>query len=85
VEYENQNEANPGLAEHECQGSALRHVRTFTPYKTKQKTFAGIKPHCAVWSPMMQTTTLFMAASAHPSQQRRPIKIVDTMVRTQDT
>ena len=65
-------------------GSALRQVRTLTPYSTRQKRLAGINPHCAVWSPMMQTTTLFIAASAQPSQHRLPIRIVEVMVKTQD-
>jgi len=43
-----------------------------------------MNPHCAVLSPMMQTTMLFMAASAQPSQHRLPIRMVETMVKTQD-
>jgi hypothetical protein len=34
---------------------------------------------------MMQMTTLFTAASAHPSQHRRPTRIVETMVKAQET
>jgi hypothetical protein len=33
---------------------------------------------------MMQTTTLFMAASAQPSQHRLPIRMVEVMVKIQD-
>jgi hypothetical protein len=36
-----------------------------------QKTFAGIKPNCAVRNPIRQITTLLTAARIHPSQQRR--------------
>ena len=33
---------------------------------------------------MIQTTMLFMAASAQPSQQRLPIRMVEVMVKIQD-
>jgi len=33
---------------------------------------------------MMQMMTLFTAHKAQPSQQRRPTKIVDAIVNTQD-
>ena len=65
--------------------SARRHARTFTPYKTKQNMLAGINPNWPVRNPMTQMTRLFTAASAQPSQQRRPTRIVERMVKTQET
>ena len=50
----------------------------------RQKTFAGTKPSCSVRMPIMHITTLLTVASAHPSQQRRPINTVDATVNTQD-
>ncbi|MFZ0478859.1 MAG: hypothetical protein WAL71_06895 [Terriglobales bacterium] len=62
----------------------LRHARKFTVLITMQKTLAGMKPSCPVLNPMTHTITLLTAASAQPSQHRRPTKIVDAMVKTQD-
>jgi hypothetical protein len=66
------------------QGSTFRQVRRFTAYKTMQKRFAGTKPNCDVFTPIMQTMTLFTAARAQPSQHRLPIRIVEKIVSTQD-
>jgi len=51
---------------------------------TMQKTLAGMNPSCAVRMPIMHITTQLAPASAHPSQHRRPTRIVDTIVSTQD-
>jgi hypothetical protein len=58
--------------------------RTFAPYSTRQNMFAGMNPNWPVCSPMMQIRTLLTPASAQPSQYRRPTRIVDTMVKTQE-
>jgi hypothetical protein len=52
---------------------------------TMQKTLAGMKPSWSVRKPMMQMSTLFTPAKAQPSQFRRPMRIVEATVRTQDT
>jgi hypothetical protein len=52
---------------------------------TMQNTLAGMKPSWSVLKPMMHTTALLMPANAQPSQHRRPTRIVDVMVNTQDT
>src|ERR1700683_961388 len=64
--------------------SDLRHRRTLKTYRAMQKRFAGIKPNCAVRNPIKQMTMLLTAARSQPSQQRRPTKIVETIVRMQD-
>jgi hypothetical protein len=51
---------------------------------TMQNTFAGIKPDCSVRSPMTHISTLLAAQSTQPSQRRRPTKIVEATVSTQD-
>ncbi len=51
---------------------------------TMQNTLAGMNPSWSVLKPMMQTSTLLTPASAQPSQQRRPTKIVDAIVNMQD-
>jgi len=51
---------------------------------TMQNTLAGIKPNCAVLMPMMHMMTQFAAASNQPCQQRRPTRIVEAMVNTQE-
>jgi len=43
-----------------------------------------MKPNCAVLMPMMHMMTLFTVANTQPSQHRRPTKIVEVMVSTQD-
>jgi hypothetical protein len=49
-----------------------------------QKTFAGMKPNCAVRKPITQTIALLTPAKIQPSQQRFPNKIVETTVSMQD-
>jgi hypothetical protein len=51
---------------------------------TMQNRLAGMNPIWAVLNPMTQTTTLLTPASAQPSQYRRPTRMVDAMVNTQD-
>ncbi len=51
---------------------------------TMQNTLAGINPNWAVLMPMMHRMTEFTVASSQPCQQRRPTKIVEIMVNTQD-
>ncbi len=51
---------------------------------TMQKRFAGIRPNCSVRRPMMHRITQLIAPSAQPSQYRRPTKIVDEIVNTQE-
>jgi hypothetical protein len=43
-----------------------------------------MKPVCAVRKAMTHMTKLLIAQSAQPSQQRRPSKMVDAMVSTQE-
>jgi hypothetical protein len=62
----------------------LRQVCRLIPLITMQNTLAGINPNCAVLRPMTQMSTLFTPANNQPSQHRRPTKIVETMVNTQD-
>ena len=64
--------------------AVFRHARRLMALITMQNTLAGIKPSCSVRSPMTQMSTLFTPANAQPSQHRRPTKIVDAMVNTQD-
>jgi hypothetical protein len=64
--------------------AALRQVRRLMTLITMQNTLAGIKPNWAVLMPMMHMMTLFTVASSQPSQHRRPTKIVEVMVNTQD-
>jgi hypothetical protein len=49
-----------------------------------QNKFAGINPICCVRNPMTQMMTLFKAASAQPSQQRRPTRMVEAIVSKQE-
>jgi hypothetical protein len=51
---------------------------------TIQNMLAGIKPNWAVLMPMTHMMTQFTAASSQPCQQRRPTKIVEIMVNTQE-
>jgi hypothetical protein len=62
----------------------LRHARMLIALITMQNTLAGMNPSWSVLRPMMQTRTLLMPASAQPSQHRRPTRIVDATVKTQD-
>jgi hypothetical protein len=62
----------------------LRQERRFTAYRAMQKTFAGIKPNCAVRNPITHNTALLTPAKIQPSQQRFPNKIVETTVNMQD-
>lgn len=55
-----------------------------TAAKTMQNTLAGMKPSCAVRTPMTQMIALFTPARTQPSQHRRPSRIVDRMVNTQE-
>jgi hypothetical protein len=48
---------------------------------TMQKTLAGMNPSCAVRNPITHMIMLLTPASAQPSQQRRPTKIVDVTVK----
>lgn len=51
---------------------------------TMQKTLAGMNPSCAVRNPMTHMITLLTPARAQPSQYRRPTRIVEAMVNTQE-
>jgi hypothetical protein len=62
----------------------LRQARRWIALITMQNTLAGMKPSWSVLRPMMQTRTLLRPARAQPSQQRRPTRIVDEIVNTQD-
>jgi hypothetical protein len=62
----------------------LRQARILTALMTRQNTLAGMKPIWAVLNPMTHTTTLFTPASAQPSQHRRPTRMVDATVNTQE-
>jgi hypothetical protein len=62
----------------------LRQARRLIALITMQNTLAGIKPSCSVLRPITQMSTLFTPAKAQPSQHRRPTRIVDAMVNTQD-
>ena len=62
----------------------LRQVCRLTALTTMQKTFAGMNPSCAVRNPIMHIIALLTPASAQPSQYRRPTRIVDAMVKTQE-
>jgi len=62
----------------------LLHARRLKLLITMQNTLAGMKPNCAVLTAMTQTMALLMLARIQPSQQRLPIRMVDTTVRTQD-
>lgn len=64
--------------------SGLRQERRLMALTTMQKMFAGMNPSCAVRKPMTQIRMLLTPASAHPSQHRRPTRIVDAIVSTQD-
>ena len=62
----------------------LRQVRRLIALITMQNRLAGMKPSWSVLKPMMQTSMQLTPASAHPSQHRRPTRIVDEIVRMQD-
>jgi len=62
----------------------LRHARRLMALITMQKTLAGMKPNCAVRIPITQMMMLFTPANAQPSQHRRPTKMVDAIVNTQE-
>src|SRR5437588_2359183 len=62
----------------------LRHARMLMALITMQNTLAGMKPNWSVLKPMMQTRTLLTPANAQPSQHRRPTRIVDATVSTQE-
>jgi hypothetical protein len=64
--------------------AALRQVRRLITLITMQNILAGTKPSWAVLMPMMHMITLFTVANTHPSQHRRPTRIVEVMVSTQD-
>lgn len=61
-----------------------RQVRRLMTLIAIQNRLAGMKPSCAVLMPMMHMTTLFTVASSQPSQQRRPTRMVEVIVSTQD-
>jgi len=65
-------------------GSAFRQLCRLTPYKTRQKTLAGMNPNCEVRKPMTQMMMLLIAASIQPSQHRLPTRIVERIVKTQE-
>lgn len=65
--------------------SDFRQVRKFIPYNTRQNMLAGTKPSCSVLNPMMQIMTLLIPARTHPSQHRRPTRMVEIMVNTHET
>lgn len=62
----------------------LRQARRLMALSTMQKTLAGMKPNCAVRKPITQMMTEFTPAKAQPSQHRRPTKMVDAIVNTQE-
>lgn len=62
----------------------LRQACRLIALTTMQKTFAGMKPSCAVRNPMMHMITLLTPARAQPSQHRRPTRIVEATVKTQE-
>jgi len=66
------------------QESDLRHARRFMALTTMQKILAGTKPICAVLNPITQMMMLLTPAKAQPSQYRRPTKMVDATVSTQE-
>lgn len=51
---------------------------------TMQNKFAGINPDCSVRKPITHISTLLAAQSTQPSQRRRPTRIVEATVKTQD-
>ena len=61
-----------------------RQARRLIALTTMQKTLAGIKPSCSVRSPITQMMALLTPAKAHPSQHRRPTRMVDAMVNMQE-
>jgi hypothetical protein len=54
------------------------------PLITPQKMLAGIKPIWAVRNPIMQMMPQLIAPRAQPSQQRRPTRIVEAILNTQE-
>jgi hypothetical protein len=51
---------------------------------TMQKILAGMNPSCSVRKPITHMMTLFTPANAQPSQHRRPTKMVEATVNTQE-
>jgi len=51
---------------------------------TMQNRFAGMNPNCAVRNPIRHMMMQLAPANAQPSQYRRPTRIVDAMVKTQE-
>lgn len=49
-----------------------------------QKRFAGMNPICAVRSPITQMRALLTPATIQPCHIRRPIKIVERIVKKQE-
>jgi len=49
-----------------------------------QNKLAGMKPNCAVRTPIMQIRTLLIAATTHPVQSLRPTMMVDRIVNRQE-
>jgi hypothetical protein len=64
--------------------SAFRQARRFTPYRTMQKRLAGIKPTCAVLTPITHMMAELTPARTQPSQQRFPTKMVEITVNKHD-
>ena len=62
----------------------LRQARRLIALTTIQNTLAGMKPSCAVRSPITHMMTLLTPARAQPSQHRRPTRIVDATVNTHE-
>ncbi len=62
----------------------LRQACRLIALTTMQKTFAGMKPNCAVRNPMTHMITLLTPARAQPSQHRRPTRMVEATVKIQE-
>lgn len=63
---------------------AFRQARRLMALTTMQNMLAGTNPSCSVLIPIIHISTLLAPASAQPSQHRRPTRIVDTTVNTQE-
>jgi hypothetical protein len=70
----------PGEIHH----TVFRQEWRFLALTTMQNRFAGINPDCSVRSPMTHISTLLAAQITQPSQRRRPTKMVERTVSTQD-
>jgi hypothetical protein len=64
--------------------SSRRQLRRLTTLTTMQNALAGMNPSWPVLVPMTHMMTLLMVATIHPSQHRRPTRMVEAMVSTHD-